>query len=81
VEALGNLEDPKAIPALTRAAGDANPAVRREAAEALISFDEPAAGEPLIKLLGDSDLRVRLTAMEGSPSAVTGAPSDHSPSW
>lgn len=56
--ALGELQEPAAVPSLVEALGDENPNVRKEAAFALVKIGRPAMPR-LLKALrqGDSDLR------------------------
>jgi len=66
VEALAALQEARAIPVLAKALKDSSPAVRREAAEALSRLDEaPEAVEPLVSALQDTDVHVRLAAVQG----------------
>jgi HEAT repeat protein len=64
-----------AVPALIKALGDSDSAVRRAAAEALGKLGDPQAVPALIQALGDSDSAVRRAAAEalgaiGDPQAV-----------
>ncbi len=66
VQALAALQDARAVPALAKALKDASPGVRRAAAEALACQSEaPEAVEPLVGALGDTDVHVRLAAVQG----------------
>lgn len=66
VEALAALQETRAIPVLAKALKDSSSAVRREAAEALSRLDEaPEAVEPLVSALQDTDVHVRLAAVQG----------------
>lgn len=60
--ALGNLGETNAIPALIQALDDENPAVRTRVCAALGTLEHPRAVEPLIEQLDDSRGRVRLAA-------------------
>lgn len=59
--ALGELQEPAAVPSLVEALGDENPNVRKEAAFALVKIGRPAMPR-LLKALrqGDSDLRATI---------------------
>ncbi len=60
--AMGALKDPLAIPALTSALGDKDPAVRKGAAWALGQIRDPAATRALTVALDHWDKRVRVQA-------------------
>jgi len=60
--ALGQMGDPAAIAALSRALDDSTAEVRRRAAQALYQISDAAAIDPLIKALSDSDRDVRRLA-------------------
>jgi HEAT repeat protein len=66
VEALAALEDPRSIPVYAKALKDSSAGVRRAAAEALAAMDDaPQTVEPLVSALGDTDVHVRLAAVQG----------------
>src|SRR5207302_1445392 len=60
-------QDPRILPALVRALRDSDLAVRIAAASAVGQFDDPAAAEPLVELLGDlnNDQDLLTTAAAG----------------
>ncbi len=74
VEAIGVLGilDPRAVPALVRALGDADPLIRAAAASSLGGSLSPGAGaiEPLLHALKDKDARVRASAAESLSGAM-----------
>ncbi len=66
VQALAALEDARAVPALAKALKDSAASVRRAAAEALACLtDAVEAVEPLVGALSDTDIHVRLAAVQG----------------
>jgi HEAT repeat protein len=76
-EAVGELGDPQAVPALIQTLGDSDGEVRRAAAEALGELSDPRAIPALSRALGDSDESVRRDAVRaigklGDPQAVPG---------
>jgi HEAT repeat protein len=62
--ALGELVDSGApsVPALIDALGDADPAVRKRAAEGLGMIGDPSSADALFQAVGDADERVRANA-------------------
>jgi len=74
--ALGKLEDPRAVPALIAALGDRESEVRSAAAEALSNFHDPRAINGLSALLTDSDRDVRKHALEALSEYESGVPTD-----
>ena len=74
--ALGKLEDPRAVPALIAALGDRESEVRAAAAEALGDFHDPRAINGLSALLADSDRDVRKQALEALSEYESGVPTD-----
>jgi HEAT repeats len=82
---LGNLADPRGIPALVRALSDRSPSVRGLAASALGHIRDPRAVSGLERALGDHDERVRtrareaLTAIRGDRAAPASAALDTEP--
>jgi HEAT repeat protein len=68
----GVITDPVARQALTEAANDPEPAIRRAATELLISVPGPEAGAAARRALGDPDPLVRVTGLR----AVAGSDAD-----
>ena len=66
IRALNRSRDPDARPIFVAALGDASERVRLEAAKALVNLPDPAAADPLIRLVGnaDEDRDVRIAAAE-----------------
>ncbi len=62
LQALGKLQDPQALPALTQALQDKDPSVRRAAALALGELQDPQALPALLHALRDEDAFVREAA-------------------
>jgi len=62
---LNGLSDPRAVPGLAKLTEINDSAIRRPAAEALRRTGSQSAIEPLSKLLGDSEFRVRYSAVVG----------------
>jgi HEAT repeat protein/beta-lactamase regulating signal transducer with metallopeptidase domain len=75
--ALGKLEDPRAVPGLIAALGDRESEVRAAAAEALGNFHDPRAITGLSALLTDSDRDVRKQALEALSQYESGVPTDN----
>ena len=73
VVGLGNLRDPRGVPALVRALGDRSPSVRGLAASALGHLRDPRAITGLERALSDGDERVRARAREAL-GILRGAP-------
>ncbi len=75
VKALGEINEPRAVPAVLRALNKASPAVRIAALEALEHFADPSTFIAVERLLRDSNANVRGAAVEaagrcGGPQAV-----------
>lgn len=67
-EALGKIGDPRALPALVRAANGEDPQVRGTAVAALASFKGPEAEGAVVQALRDSVPAVRLAAVKAAAS-------------
>jgi hypothetical protein len=65
---LGNMADPRGLPALVRALSDRSPSVRGLAASALGHLRDPRAVAGLERALGDEDERVRTRARDALSS-------------
>jgi HEAT repeat protein/beta-lactamase regulating signal transducer with metallopeptidase domain len=75
-DALGKLEDARAVPALIAALGDRESEVRAAAAGALGNFEDPRALSGLSALLSDADRDVRKHALEALSDYESGVPVD-----
>ena len=66
IRALNRSRDPDSRPLFVESLSDANELVRLEAAKALVNLPDPAAAEPLIRLVSraDEDRDVRIAAAE-----------------